>query len=346
MNERVNHLIALPDTPRYNIKAVVQQTQVNISTLRAWEQRYGIPRPNRSEHGHRLYSQRDIGIIKWLKQCTEGGLAISQAVAMLSETSFSAADEGERTDPVPGAGWSDLCRQFMAALADINLRQAHLLINTACTLFPIETVLLELFQPALVEIGERWRSGDACVAEERLASNFIRQRLLGLMQLHAPFAAGPRVICACPPDEQHEIGLLMFALLMEQRGWELIYLGQSLASDGLDSFLERLSPALLCVSVSLVEHVAGLLEVCEIVDHLPGRQIRIGYAGRAFDLYPELQQRMPGTFLGNDLREAVNRAGDLGATIDLEAWSSAAGATYHTNGVVHLAVGGRRAEGR
>ncbi len=51
MNEHIKHLLSLPDTPRYNIKAVVQQTSVNISTLRAWEQRYGIPNPKRSEHG-------------------------------------------------------------------------------------------------------------------------------------------------------------------------------------------------------------------------------------------------------------------------------------------------------
>ncbi|MEN9937152.1 MAG: hypothetical protein RLZZ387_3731, partial [Chloroflexota bacterium] len=80
MIEQINRLLALPDTPRYNIKAVVQQTQVNVSTLRAWEQRYGVPQPKRSDHGHRLYSQRDVEIIKWLRQCTEEGLAISQAV--------------------------------------------------------------------------------------------------------------------------------------------------------------------------------------------------------------------------------------------------------------------------
>jgi hypothetical protein len=85
MREHIQHLQSLPDTPRYNIKAVVQQTQVNISTLRAWEQRYGVPNPKRSDHGHRLYSQRDVGIIKWLKQCTEEGLAISQAVLMLRD---------------------------------------------------------------------------------------------------------------------------------------------------------------------------------------------------------------------------------------------------------------------
>ena len=67
MIDQIRHLLAFSDTARYNIKAVVQQTQVNVSTLRAWEQRYGVPQPTRTDHGHRLYSQRDIEIIKWLK---------------------------------------------------------------------------------------------------------------------------------------------------------------------------------------------------------------------------------------------------------------------------------------
>ena len=91
MIESINNLLSLSDTPRYNIKAVVQQTQVNISTLRAWEQRYGVPHPQRSGHGHRLYSQRDIAIITWLRQCTENGLAISQITcAAISQSTITA----------------------------------------------------------------------------------------------------------------------------------------------------------------------------------------------------------------------------------------------------------------
>jgi DNA-binding transcriptional MerR regulator len=325
MNEQIKHLLALPDAPRYNIKAVVQQTQVNISTLRAWEQRYGVPRPKRSEHGHRLYSQRDVAIIKWLRQCTEEGLAISQAVVMLRELDAPGvpAVAAPIAAPAPLSGlphfsnraWPDIREQLMDALAAVNMRHAHLLVNHACAMFPIETVILELFQPTLIEAGERWSRGQWCAAEEHVVSNFIRQRLLGLIQLHAPFAQGPRLICGCAPGEQHELGLLMFALLMEQRNWEVVYLGQSLPPEGLADFLVRLAPGLVCLSASLVEHVPGLLELCQLVKSLEHYQLVPIYSGRVFDLYPELLQRMPGYYIGNDLHEAINRAIDFGDTI-------------------------------
>ena len=53
-------------TPTYNLKAVVQETGLKPDTLRAWERRYGIPEPDRTGGGHRLYSQHDINTLKWL----------------------------------------------------------------------------------------------------------------------------------------------------------------------------------------------------------------------------------------------------------------------------------------
>lgn len=336
MNEHVKHLLALPDTPRYNIKAVVQQTQVNISTLRAWEQRYGVPRPKRSDHGHRLYSQRDVAVIKWLKQATEEGLAISQAVTMLRDLdTVEVVDARPALAPIHHAApqlvssaWPDIRAQLASHLYEINMRQAHLLVNHVCAMFPIETVVLELFEPLLVEAGIRWANGEICVAEEHIVSNFVRQRLLGMVQLHAPFAQGPRLVCGCAPGEQHKLGLLMFALLMEQHGWEVIYLGQGLASDGLAGFLMKVAPALVCLSVSLVEHMPGMLELCKVVQSLEQHRLGLAFSGRSFLRYPELRDRVPGVFLGTDMRSAVVVAHGLGEMIDPERWYNAATPQY------------------
>lgn len=334
MNEQIKHLLALPDAPRYNIKAVVQQTGVNISTLRAWEQRHGVPRPKRSDHGHRLYSQRDVAIIKWLKQCTEEGLAISQAVTLLQEldtldpAAFQAAARPlpqPAAQPPGGSNWPEIRVQLIEALNSVNLRQAHLMVNHICTMFPIETVIFELFEPIMFDLGERWARGEISIAEEHMFSNFIRQRLLGLMQLHAPFAQGPRLLCACAPDEQHELGLLMFALLMEQRGWEVVYLGQSLEAEGSENFLKRLAPALVCITNSMVEHMAGMLELCRMIASLNNYRLQLVYSGSVFEKYPEFQARVPGIYLGIELRTAANRAEQLADLVAPDRWYNAVG---------------------
>lgn len=312
MHEPLVHLLTLPTTPRYNIKAVVQQTQVHVSTLRAWEQRYGVPRPLRSDHGHRLYSPRDVAVIKWLKHCTEEGLSISHAVAALRESRVLEGSAGEAAPPVEAApsetGWPELQEQLVDALIKANLPQAHMLVNMVSALYPPEAVMTNLFQPVLEIIGVRWARDQLCVAEEHLVTNFIRQRLLTYSQVLAPFAGGPRLVCGCVTGEEHELGLLMFATLMELRGWEVLYLGQNVANEGLGEFLRRAAPALVCFSVTMIEHYRGIAEVGDLIAATDTSELVLVYGGGMFKAYPELLPRLPGTYLGENLLHAVDRA--------------------------------------
>jgi hypothetical protein len=186
----------------------------------------------------------------------------------------------------------------------------------------------------------RWVSGEVCVAQEHVVANFIRQRLLALTQLHAPFSNGPRLVCACAPGELHELGLLMFALLMEQRGWELVYVGQSLSPEGLAEFLTPLRPALVVLSATMTEHAAGLLELATIVDSLRSQRIALAYSGRVFERNPELRHHVPGLFLGLDLREAVARADALRDDLDPDRWYAHAGMSPRMASHGELSIGG------
>ena len=74
--------MANEDIPTYNLKAVVRETGLKPDTLRAWERRYGMPDPDRTGGGHRLYSQRDINTLKWLLARQHEGMSISRAVGL------------------------------------------------------------------------------------------------------------------------------------------------------------------------------------------------------------------------------------------------------------------------
>src|SRR5512135_3781429 len=68
------------DAPAFNLKAVVRETGLKPDTIRAWERRYGVPTPRRTAGGHRLYSQRDIDLLKWMNARQHEGLSISRSV--------------------------------------------------------------------------------------------------------------------------------------------------------------------------------------------------------------------------------------------------------------------------
>lgn len=79
------------DAPKYTIKIVCAQTGIRAVTLRAWERRYGLLTPRRTEGNYRLYSERDVAVLRWLKGRVDGGLSISRAAAELDEMRRSGA---------------------------------------------------------------------------------------------------------------------------------------------------------------------------------------------------------------------------------------------------------------
>ncbi len=82
------------DRPMFNTKAVVQKTGVPAPTLRAWERRYTLLSPERANNDYRLYSERDIVMIRWLKERVDEGIAISQAVALFRHMQEAQAPQG------------------------------------------------------------------------------------------------------------------------------------------------------------------------------------------------------------------------------------------------------------
>jgi DNA-binding transcriptional MerR regulator len=127
----------ISDTPAYNLKVVLREANIKADVLRAWERRYGLPKPQRTAGGHRLYSQRDIEMIKWLVLRQREGLSISRAVELWREIESSSRDPlaefltTEISDPINNMSvvesnvdmlrhqWLDACLSFNEADAEL-----------------------------------------------------------------------------------------------------------------------------------------------------------------------------------------------------------------------------------
>ena len=81
-SDPVDDLVDHQTVPEYNTRAVEKLTGIPADTFRAWERRHGLPNPARTAGNHRLYSERDIAIVRALKQMTDDGISISHAVAI------------------------------------------------------------------------------------------------------------------------------------------------------------------------------------------------------------------------------------------------------------------------
>jgi hypothetical protein len=98
--------------------------------------------------------------------------------------------------------------------------------------------------PYLRDLGERWAAGSASVAQEHFAASLIRGRLLGLARDWGT-GLGPSVLLACLPDEDHDLGLVTFGVLVARRGWRVTFLGADTPFDALADTVRTLDPALV-----------------------------------------------------------------------------------------------------
>lgn len=100
--------------PGFPIGVVSRLTNIHPETLRVWERRYGLVRPQRTERGGRLYSAEDIQRLSLVKQLVDAGHPVS-LIAPLSRDELETRLETAPPTPVRNAGGrAEACRLAMA----------------------------------------------------------------------------------------------------------------------------------------------------------------------------------------------------------------------------------------
>lgn len=272
---------------KYNIKAVSKMLGIQPGTLRAWERRYNMIAPVRNDSGHRLYTEEHIKILKWLINKVNKGFSISQAVNLLENSDLTS----EEPPAVPGSTPDhalDLTEALLEALLSFDENQAHELLNKAFSLYSIDKVLIDILGTVLVKIGDMWENGKITSAHEHFASSFLRSRI-GII-LHTLPVNGllPKVVSVCGPGEWHELGLLIFTLYLRRKGFEVIYLGTSIADGDIDIVLEEVKPKFLFYSCTLKENVPKTVDTVNALSK-KYKKLIIGLGGTGFNKAPNVQ---------------------------------------------------------
>ena len=287
--------------PVYNIKAVSRLVGLLPVTLRAWERRYGLPRPSRGEQGYRLYSEYDLKVLRWLKKQLEAGLNIGRAVEYLHELRALGRDpvvegsESELREEKP-ASLNVLSKELLNALKNFNEPVAGDIMRRALAIYAVDQVLIEIIQPVLVELGEQWHRGELPIAVEHYATQFCMQNLMTMLNASAPPSRQGVIVAACAPGELHQIGLLMLVVMLRWRGWDVKYLGQDLPLDRLEQALLPLRPQILLFTSTRKESAMQLMKLPEVLRNFPEPQPMVLLGGQAFKEI-QLPESIPAIYL-------------------------------------------------
>lgn len=311
----------LSKSPAFNLKAVLRETGLAADTLRAWERRYGLPTPQRTTGGHRLYSQYDIETIKWLIARQAEGLSISRAVDLWNEMNASGSDPLAGLSPsslatltastpsIPADTTLDAIRaEWINACLNFSETQAEQALNRAFSMFPVEAVCIEVLQKGMAEMGSRWYQNQASVQQEHFASGLAMRRLDALLSASPVPTRNLNILIGCPPTEWHTFTPLLLALLLRRRGLNIIYLGANVPS-------ERFAETAQRVKASLVILVAQTLSSAAHLQHtafsLHSQNVPVAFGGRIFNLRKSIVDFIPGDFLGNALEDAIQEVESL-----------------------------------
>jgi MerR family transcriptional regulator, light-induced transcriptional regulator len=248
------------ETPSAMVRIGELGRRVGVSehALRAWERRYGLLRPERSPGGYRLYSDADERRVRRMQAHLAAGLSAAEAAR--------AALSDERPGPPPpagtrsaGSGLAGPAQDLAQSLDRLDEPGAQAALDRLLAGFTTETVLRDTLVPYLHDLGDRWESGQVSIAGEHFASNLLRGRLASLAQGWG-YGHGPRAVLACPPGEQHDLGLLMFGIVLHRCGWRVEYLGASTPIAELARTAQESGVDVVVLAAAAKHHFDGLTD--------------------------------------------------------------------------------------
>jgi MerR family transcriptional regulator, light-induced transcriptional regulator len=298
------------------MRIVTRRTGLSAHLLRAWERRYEVVKPSRSEAGRRLYSDADIERLRLLYRATLAGRSIGQ-VAELSTEALTAlvrldaeadaeaelANQGaqgsELITPPATAGYLADCirsvERFDAPGLDATLRRAVVALPAAVLLDAVVVPLLE-------RLGTRWREGTLRPVHGHLASAVLRRVLDRVIESASSPLGTANLVVATPAGQVHEFGALVVAAAAAAEGWRVTYLGADLPAEDIAEAAARTRARAAALSVVFPAGDAALGDELRRLRAVLPKDVTLVVGGAAASAYSEVLNEIGAERL-NDLED-------------------------------------------
>lgn len=277
--------------PRLTISSVSSLLGIPIPTIRSWERRYGYPAPHRTNGRHRRYSTAEVDLLRALRDEITRGHPAREAVDIVRQGRPSGGVERDAR-----------LEDFLTSATRLDPAGLRSALDTAVESIGVEAAIRDVALPAMREMGGRWKAGTCDVANEHLATEAVRVWLARMSAMApAPFRPSS-VVLACGPKDLHSVGLEAFGVLLGRRGWAVRTLGPLTPAASLVTTLRAAEAWAAVVTSQRNVTRRTAVEAIASAAAVPG--VQAFYAGNAFSS-PASRRDVPGTFLGDDVVEAL-----------------------------------------
>lgn len=215
----------------YSIKDLEKLCGIKAHTIRIWEQRYGIIKPERTSTNIRYYQDRDLKLLLNIALLNRNGLKISK-IAKMSEDEIAqkVADIAE----VDFAHSTQL-DALTISMIEMDEYKFDRIISTNIQQLGFEQTMLQVIYPFLDKLGVLWLTGSINPVQESFMSCLIRQKIITAID-NEPFALGKdnkKFLIYLPEGESQELSLLFMHYLLKSRKHKVFYLGLNISVNDL-----------------------------------------------------------------------------------------------------------------
>lgn len=198
-----------------SIKVVSELTTIPMGTLRAWERRYGFPKPaRRHDSNRREYSHEQIERLRVISRALEHGYRPSDVIH-LAPLELSAL---LRESPVPRAGLAGAAIADVPALIELllqdDVKQIEDELRLAAAALGAKRFVTDLAQPLAHAVGREWAEGKLAIRQEHVLTECLTTQLRALLAVQQVSDGTPTVLLTTLPGEPHTLGLQMVALYL------------------------------------------------------------------------------------------------------------------------------------
>lgn len=264
---------------QYAIKDLERLSGIKAHTLRIWEQRYGILKPERSDTNIRYYTSEDLKRILNISLLNNNGFKISK-IAKLQDADIIKHAQSILNNYTKE---SDQIDNLVLCMMEMNESKFEKIISNCIIHFGFESTMEKVLFPFMRQIGNMWQVGMINPVQEHFISHLVRQKIIvGIDGLFPEPLANPKTfLLYLPSNELHELGLLYCNFLVKAKGHRCIYLGQSVPFSDLLSVTDVVPPDVIA---TVFTHNPEGISVQEYLNNLsrsfPNSQIMV--SGRVF----------------------------------------------------------------
>jgi methanogenic corrinoid protein MtbC1 len=254
---------------QYNIKDLESLSGIQAHTIRIWEKRYGILKPERSDNNFRHYDDDDLKYFLKLAFLNKNGIKISKLAAMSREQINQQVLDLQK----PLNDHTNQIDALVMAMTSFDEDKIEDIMQHLILHMGLDEAMINVVFPFLSRIGTLWSTGNISPVQEHFVANLIRQKIIAATDsissnCHLP--ESKTFILFTLPGDLHDIGLLFTNYLIRLNGFKTIYLGVSVPVDELKLIRHSINPKY--IFTQSITHksddilLEGILEMKKIFD--------------------------------------------------------------------------------